>query len=121
MKRRILVVEDDESLLKLETILLRVQGYDVTGVVNGRAALQEMECQRFNLVLLDVMLPDMGGFEVCRCIRENPVTALVPVIMLTARKSRGDLVAGRQAGADAFITKPFKTAEVIGAIRRLIG
>jgi twitching motility two-component system response regulator PilG len=121
MKRRILVVEDEESLLKLETILLKAQGYDVTGVGDGHEALREMECRRFDLVVLDVMLPDMDGFEVCRRIRGNPVTALVPVIMLTAKKSRGDLAAGRQAGADAYITKPFKAAAVVSAIRQFIG
>ena len=121
MKQRILVVEDEESLIMLVTIILTAQGYEVVGARDGGTALRELAGGRFDLVLLDVMLPDMDGFDICRKIREEPVTSQLPVIMLTARKSRGDQSEGRQAGADAFITKPFKGAAVVEAMRALIG
>ena len=120
-KNKILVVEDEESLLKLESILFASKGYAVTGVRDGRSALEAIAAQRPDLVVLDVMLPDLDGFEVCRAIKENPATCNLPVIMLTAKKSSLDLERGRQAGADAYITKPFKSVKVLQVIEGLIG
>jgi DNA-binding response OmpR family regulator len=117
---KILVVEDEESLLKLESILLSSKGYSVTGVMDGKAALEEIKKNRPDLVLLDVMLPEMDGFEVCRRIKEESETAGIPVVMLTAKKSNQDIERGRQAGADAYITKPFKSTRVIEIIQGLI-
>ena len=120
-KKRILVVEDEESLLKLESILFTSKGYDVTGARDGRSALEAIERDRPDLVVLDIMLPDLDGFEVCRLIKENPEHGALPVIMLTAKKSSKDLQRGREAGADAYITKPFKSAKVIEVIEQLLG
>jgi DNA-binding response OmpR family regulator len=117
---KILVVEDEESLLKLESILLSSKGYSVTGVMDGKAALEEIKKNRPDLVLLDVMLPEMDGFEVCRRIKEESETAGIPVVMLTAKKSNQDIERGRQVGADAYITKPFKSTRVIEVIQGLI-
>jgi twitching motility two-component system response regulator PilG len=117
---KILVVEDEESLLKLESILLSSKGYSVTGVMDGKAALEEIKKNRPDLVLLDVMLPEMDGFEVCRRIKEESATAGIPVVMLTAKKSNQDIERGRQVGADAYITKPFKSTRVIEVIQGLI-
>jgi len=117
---KILIVEDEESLLKLESILLSSKGYSVTGVMDGKAALEEIKKNRPDLVLLDVMLPEMDGFEVCRRIKEESETAGIPVVMLTAKKSNQDIERGRQVGADAYITKPFKSTRVIELIQGLI-
>jgi DNA-binding response OmpR family regulator len=117
---KILVVEDEESLLKLESILLSSKGYSVTGVMDGKAALEEIKKNRPDLVLLDVMLPEMDGFEVCRRIKEEAETAGIPVVMLTAKKSNQDIERGREVGADAYITKPFKSTRVIEVIQGLI-
>jgi len=117
---KILIVEDEESLLKLESILLSSKGYSVTGVMDGKAALEEIKKNRPDLVLLDVMLPEMDGFEVCRRIKEESETAGIPVVMLTAKKSNQDIERGRQVGADAYITKPFKSTRVIEVIQGLI-
>src|SRR6266567_1038182 len=87
-KNRILVVEDEESLLKLESILLSSKGYNVTGVMDGKSALEEVALNKPDLVLLDIMLPEIDGFEVCRLIKENPETRHIPVVMLTANKNR---------------------------------
>ena len=119
-KDRIMIVEDEESLLKLESILLSAKGYFVTGVRDGEAALEEIRSNKPDLVLLDIMLPLLDGFEVCRRIKENPETGTIPVIMLTARKNSQDRARGLEAGADAYITKPFKSAEVIETIESLL-
>ena len=119
-KKRILVVEDEESLLKLESILLTSKGYDVTGVADGKAALREITDNKPDLVVLDIMLPEMDGYEVCRRIRENPETSRLPVVMLTAKKNSQDFALGVQVGADAYITKPFKSAKVIEVIEGLL-
>ena len=119
-KKRILIVEDEESLLKLESILLTSKGYDVTGVTNGQDALDSLAENPSDLVLLDIMLPQIDGFEVCRRIKENPQTRDIPVIMLTAKKSREDMARGEKVGVDWYITKPFKSVMVIETIQRFL-
>lgn len=120
MKKKILIVEDDEGLLKLESILLTSKGYDVEGVTNGRAAVKAAVEGVPDLVLLDVMLPELDGFEVCKQIKNHPRTRHIPVILLTARKEPEDLSHARQVGADHYITKPFRSAKVMETINRLV-
>jgi twitching motility two-component system response regulator PilG len=119
-KKRILIVEDEESLLKLESILLTSRGYEVVGATDGPAALDAVANRRPDLVLLDIMLPGMDGFEVCRQIKHDQLTRHIPVIMLTAKKSREDMARGEEVGADWYITKPFKSAMVIETIQRFL-
>ncbi len=119
-KKTILIVEDEESLLKLESILLTSKGFDVKGAPNGQAALDAIAESLPDLVLLDIMLPEIDGFEVCRRIKSNPATRHLPVIMLTAKKSREDMARGEKVGADWYITKPFKSAMVIETIQRFL-
>ena len=119
-RKRILIVEDEESLLKLESILLSSKGYSVTGVMDGKSALEEIRARKPDLVVLDIMLPELDGFEVCKRIKENPETAAIPVVMLTAKKNSQDYARGMQVGADAYITKPFKSAQVIELIQGLL-
>jgi len=121
VKNRILVVEDEESLLKLESILFTSKGYLVTGVRDGNSALEAIAESRPDLVVLDVMLPGLDGFQVCRAIKDNPETCSIPVVMLTAKKSSMDLERGRLAGADAYLTKPFKSVKVLEVIGGLLG
>lgn len=121
IKEKILLAEDEESLLRLETILLSSKGYRVTAVTEGRAALASIDADRPDIVILDIMLPDMDGLDVCRMIRANPQTASIPVIILTAKKNSNDVAAGLAAGANAYVTKPFKTAAVIDSIEKLLG
>jgi len=120
-KKKILVVEDEESLLKLESILLTSKGYEVRGVPNGQAALDAIAEERPDLVLLDIMLPEIDGFEVCRRIKSDAATRDIPVVMLTAKKTRDDMARGEKVGADWYITKPFKSAMVIETIQRFLG
>lgn len=121
MGKKILIVEDEESLLKLEKIFLSSRGYEVVGVADGPSALTALEKERPDLILLDIMLPQMDGFEVCKRIKENPQTASIPIIMLTAKKSSEDMAKGKEVGADNYITKPFKSANVIETIQSYLG
>ena len=119
-KKKILVVEDEESLLKLESILLTSKGYDVKGVPSGIEALEILPELMPDLILLDIMLPNMDGFEVCRRVKGDPATKHIPVIMLPAKKSREDMAKGQEVGADWYITKPFKSANVVETIQRFL-
>lgn len=119
-KHKILIVEDEESLLRLESILLTSKGYEVIGARNGRQALEAVQAERPDLVLLDIMLPEIDGFEVCRQIKSNPETGQIPVIMVTAKKAGDDMTRGEEVGADWYITKPFKSAMVIETIQRFL-
>jgi twitching motility two-component system response regulator PilG len=119
-KKRILIVEDEESLLKLETILLTVKGYEVSGASTGTTALEKLSDQTFDLILLDIMLPDIDGYDICRRIKEHPRHASTPVVILTARKSIEDQERGATCGADAYMTKPFKSAMIIEVIEKLV-
>jgi DNA-binding response OmpR family regulator len=116
---RILLVDDEQSIQTLLSYPLRKDGYHVTSALDGSEALQRFEEGRFDLVILDLMLPRMGGVEVCRELRSR---SQVPIIMLTAKGSETDKVAGLEVGADDYITKPFSMREfrsrVKAALRR---
>ncbi len=120
IRKNILIVEDEESLLKLESILLTSKGYNVEGVRDGQSALDSMANMKPDLVLLDIMIPEIDGFEVCRQIKANEATRHIPVIILSAKKSKESLIMAEQAGADWYITKPFKSAMVIETIQRFL-
>ena len=105
IKKKILVVEDEESLLKLESILLTSKGYEVHGAADGQAALDAIGVVKPDLVLLDIMLPEIDGFEVCRRIKSNSETKHIPVVMLTAKKSREDMARGEQVIEDHAATR----------------
>ena len=119
-KKKILIVEDEEHLLELESLLLSTKGYEVKGVLDGPSALELVASMKPDLILLDIMLPVMDGYEVCRQIKANEATCHIPVVMLSAKKSKEDLVKAEQVGADRYITKPFKSAMVIATIQRLL-
>jgi DNA-binding response OmpR family regulator len=116
---RILLVDDEQSIQTLLSYPLRKDGYHVTSALDGTEALRRFEESRFDLVILDLMLPRMGGVEVCRHLRSR---SQVPIIMLTAKGSETDKVAGLEVGADDYITKPFSMREfrsrVKAALRR---
>ena len=116
---RILLVDDEQSIQTLLSYPLRKDGYHVTSAQDGREALQRFEEARFDLVILDLMLPKLDGVEVCRQLRSR---SQVPIIMLTAKGSETDKVAGLEVGADDYITKPFSMREfrsrVKAALRR---
>ncbi len=114
---RILVVDD----MAINRILLRqifsASDYEILEAESGHQALDILASELVDVVLLDVMMPDMDGYETCRCIREDPRLTLMPVIMLTALGSSDDMVRGMQAGADDYVTKPFNSVELLARIR----
>ena len=115
---RVLLVEDDGDLADLLGLHLREAGYAVEAVADGALALQRALADPFDLVVLDLMLPGMGGMEVCRRLREAGRT--VPVLMLTARGSETDRVLGLETGADDYVPKPFSVREVMARVRALL-
>ena len=119
MPKKIMIVEDEECLLNLASIILTARGYEVVGVTEGLRALKLLAQDSFDLVLLDVMLPGIDGFEVCQRIKQMPEHINLPVVMLTAKKDHEDLVRGDAVGAAWYITKPFKSGNVIEVVERL--
>lgn len=121
MAERILVVEDEKDLLELVTYNLQQAGYQVTAVSDGAAALREIQKEAPELILLDLMLPDLSGTEICRRLRRDDKTRGIPVIMMTARGEEIDRVVGFEVGADDYVVKPFSPRELVlrvGAILR---
>ena len=120
MSKRILVVDDEPDLLELVRFNLVQEGFRVDTASTGADALARVATTRPDLVVLDLMLPDQSGTEVCRRIRSSPATAHVPVIMLTARSEEVDRVVGFELGADDYVTKPFSPRELVLRIRAVM-
>jgi DNA-binding response OmpR family regulator len=114
---RILLVDDELSVQKLLAYPLRKEGYDVIPALDGREALERLRDNNFDLVVLDVMLPRMDGFDVCRAIRSR---STVPIIMLTAKTEETDKVLGLELGADDYITKPFSVREFRSRVKAVL-
>lgn len=117
---RILVVDDEPRNVRLLSDLLSVRGYAVSNAASGVEALEKVARERPDLVLLDVMMPGMSGFEVCREIRQDPETRLIPVVMVTALDGKEDRVKGIEAGADDFLSKPIDQLELLARVRSLV-
>jgi len=114
MAQRILIVDDEPNILATVAPLLRSNGYDVLSAMTGRAALESVDRDTPDLIVLDLGLPDLDGVEVCRHIRQ---TSSAPIIVLSARGAEGDKVAALDAGADDYVTKPFGAEELLARIR----
>jgi twitching motility two-component system response regulator PilG len=117
----VLVVEDKASLTQMLKFLFLSKGLKVEIAFNGREALEKAGSLLPDLILLDILMPEMDGFEVLERLRENEATRQIPIIMLTARKSREDMQKARELGAVEYITKPFKAVEVVDKVLRYLG
>jgi len=117
---RILVADDDADIRLLVVMRLQHSGHEVTGVPDGRAALDACRESGPDLVVLDVMMPGMDGLEACRELRAHPTTAKTPVILLTARAQTADVEAGLAAGADDYVTKPFSPRDLAERVDSLL-
>lgn len=119
-KERILVIEDDKHISKLVKYNLEKSGYDVTLVEDGEEALDILGKQSVDLIILDIMLPKMDGFEVCRSIKQNPKLKNTPIIMLTAKGEEVDRIVGLELGADDYMVKPFSPRELVLRIKAIL-
>jgi two-component system phosphate regulon response regulator PhoB len=120
MQKKILVVEDEAAIRSMVEFALQSEGFDVTGVENGREANQAIAEGVPDLMLIDWMLPGVSGLELVRGFRRNASTRTVPIIMLTARTEETDKIDGLDSGADDYITKPFSTRELLSRINALL-
>jgi two-component system response regulator RegX3 len=114
---RVLVVDDEPAILDAVVYALHAEGYDVEGRPDGLSSLEALERETFDLVVLDVMLGDISGIEVCRRVRAGND---VPILMLTARDAEADVVLGLEAGADDYVTKPFSMRELVSRARAIL-
>jgi DNA-binding response OmpR family regulator len=121
MTKHILVCDDDELLVDLLTYRLGTKGYEVSAARDGGEALERLAADKPDAVVLDAMMPVVDGFEVLRRIREQPGTANLPVVMLSARKQERDIVGALELGASDFVVKPFIPEELIARLARLLG
>ncbi len=119
-RRKVLVVDDETDLLDLISYNLSKEGYEVSTASDGGEALSEIRKRRFDLVVLDLMLPGIQGMELCRILRSDPKTETIPIIMLTAKGEEVDRVLGLEMGADDYITKPFSPRELIARIKAVL-
>ncbi len=117
-KKHILLVEDEENLLKTIRLNLELEGYEVSIARNGIEALNEFKKENFNLIILDVMLPELNGFDVCEQIRKE--NTKIPILFLTAKGSSSDKIQGLKLGADDYITKPFNLEELLLRVQILV-
>lgn len=120
MAEKILIVDDDVDSLKLIGLMLQRQGYEITVANSGQQALARAHADQPDLIILDIMMPDMDGYEVCRRLRHDPATQAIPIIMFTAKTMVDDKVAGFEAGADDYLTKPTHPAELASRIKAVL-
>lgn len=117
---KILIVEDEDDVMELIHYNLTQEGYHCDAAYNGREALEKASATLPNLVLLDLMLPEINGLDVCKMLKKDPKTAAIPVIILTAKGTEADIVTGLEMGADDYITKPFSPRVLIARIKAVL-
>ncbi len=120
MSKKILIADDEPNIVISLDFLMQRSGYQVRLAANGDEALRQITEFHPDLILLDIMLPQKNGFEVCQKIRENPAWNGIKVVMLTAKGQESEVTKGLALGADAYITKPFATRELLASVRRLL-
>src|SRR5512136_949819 len=120
MVEKILIIDDDLDTLKLVGLMLQKQGYLIVAANNGPQGLTQAEAENPDLILLDVMMPEMDGYEVTKRLRANALTANTPILMFTAKTQLDDKVTGFEAGADDYLTKPTHPSELIAHVKALL-
>jgi two-component system, OmpR family, alkaline phosphatase synthesis response regulator PhoP len=117
--KKILAVDDEKHIVRLVQVNLERAGYEVVTAYDGKEALDKVRDENPDLVVLDVMMPYMDGFEVLQTLRRNPETRDIPVIMLTAKAQDQDVFKGWQSGVDCYLTKPFNPMELLSFVKRI--
>jgi DNA-binding response OmpR family regulator len=120
MNEKILIVEDDPGALRLVQYTLEHEGYQVLTATNGLVGLKKAQSEEPDLIILDVMLPGMDGFEICHRLRDEPQTAGLPILMLSAKAQEADKTTGLKVGADDYLPKPADPAEIILRVGKLL-
>ena len=120
MKTKILVVDDEPDVVELVDFNLKAAGYDVVTATDGEEALKKARAVLPSLIILDLMLPEVDGLEVCKILRRDPQTSGIPIIMLTAKAAEIDRILGLELGADDYVTKPFSPRELVLRVKRLL-
>jgi CheY-like chemotaxis protein len=121
MPKRILVVDDDEMVLMALNELLKPEGYEVDAVGSGAEALEHLEKHTYNLLMLDIIMPEMNGFELCRKIRQKEALQETPIVFLTAKSREEDREEGIEAGANLFLSKPISPDKLLEIVSDTIG
>ena len=121
MAKKILIIDDEPHILKMVEARLKAQGYDIVSACDGEEGLAKAAQEKPNLIITDVMMPKVDGFEVCRRLRSDEALKHIPIIMLTARGQAPDIKKGMEKGADAYVAKPFEAAALVGIIAGFIG
>ena len=119
MAKRVLLAEDEPNIVESLTFILERSGFEVATTTNGRQALEVAQSDTPDILILDVMLPELDGYEVLRRLRADTRTKTLPVLMVTAKGQREDRETAMKCGADMFITKPFVNSELIAAVEKL--
>ena len=119
-KRKILIVEDDRDIVEMVEYNLREEGYATVSALNGEDGVSLARREQPDIIILDIMLPVMDGFEVCRALKSDDKTSKIPIIILSAKSQETDKVVGLELGADDYVTKPFSPRELIARIRAIM-
>lgn len=119
-KPRILIVEDEEDIQTALRIRLEANGYEVISALDGPDGLHKARTENPGLIILDIMLPKLDGFNIARMLKFDEKYTTIPIIMLTAKVQQSDVQRGKETGADAYITKPFKAEELLAEIKKLL-
>ena len=117
---RILLVDDEPSIVKMVGKRLQVEGFEVVEALNGEEALAKAKAQRMDLIILDLMMPRMDGYEVCRRLRQDATYQQIPIVILSAKSHKSDVERAMATGASAYVRKPFRAQEMLSTIRSLL-
>ena len=119
-KQRILIIEDETDIMTALRLRLEANGYEVTAAADGPGGLRQARAEKPDLIILDIMLPKLDGYQIARMLKYDENYAKIPIIMLTAKVQQTDVEQGLATGADAYMTKPFKSEELLAEIRKLL-
>ena len=120
MSKKILIIEDDKDIVELLKHYLTKEIFILKDASDGFSGLKKAKGEKFDLIILDIMLPEMDGLEVCKELRGDPKTASLPIIMLTAKSEESDKIVGLELGADDYVTKPFSPKELVARVKALL-
>ena len=119
-KKRILIVDDEIEMVEMETVRLKASGYEVAAAYDGPSGLTQVKFFQPDLVILDIMLPKLDGYQVCAALKSGPETKNIPIILVSAMDQKYDTHLGKKVGADFYFTKPFEPVVLLAKIRELL-